>query len=162
MDAIFVNPFVEGALHILNTTALVKARPNPPFLKKDPTPLADISGIFAISGDLHGSAAIGFSKQSILGIVSAMFGEDMLEINEEIIDAVGEITNMIAGHVTTKLAELDKRVKVKFVRVCTGPDQAIDHMGSSDPVLVLPFQTTKGRMILEVCYGPEPSNTRSG
>lgn len=155
MDAMFVNPFVEGALHILNTTAMVKVKPRPPFLKSHAKALGDISGILEISGDLRGSAAISFSKNSILGIVSAMFGEDMAEINEEIIDAVGEISNMIAGHVTTKIAELDKRVKVKFVRVCMGSDQDIDHLRDGSHVLALPFQTTQGKMVIEICYGSE-------
>jgi chemotaxis protein CheX len=151
MDVTLVNPFVEGALHILDTTAFVKVKPDTPFLKKDSRPLGDISGILEISGDLKGSAAISFSERCILGIVSAMFGEDMTQINEEITDAVGEISNMIAGHVTTKIAEMDKRVKVKFVKVCTG-DESIDHIKEGGHVLVLPFRTTKGRMVIEVCY----------
>jgi chemotaxis protein CheX len=154
MDVTLVNPFVEGALHILDTTAFVKVKPDPPFLKKDTLPQGEISGILKISGDVNGSAVIGFSENCILGIVSAMFGEDMTEINEEIIDAVGEISNMIAGHVTTKIAELGNRVKVKFVRVCAGADQEIAHIPDGGPVLVLPFRTTNGKMVIEVCYAP--------
>lgn len=153
MDVTLVNPFVEGALHILDTTAFVKVKPAPPFLKKDSRPQGDISGILEISGDLKGSAAISFSEKCILGIVSAMFGEDMTEINEEITDAVGEISNMIAGHVTTKIAEMDKRVKVKFVKVCAGADENIEHIKDGGQILVLPFRTTKGKMVIEVCYG---------
>ena len=152
MEVTLVNPFVEGALHILDTTAFVKVKPETPFLKKDTGSNGDITGILEITGDLQGSAAISFSEKCILGIVSAMFGEDMLEINEEIIDAVGEISNMIAGHVTTKIAELDKKVKVKFVKVCQGADQNIDHIKEGGEILVLPFRTTKGKMVIEVCY----------
>ena len=111
MDAELVNPFIEGVLHILDTTAFVKVKPEAPFLKKDRKALGDISGFFEISGDISGSAAISFSEKNILGIVSAMFGEDMTQINEEITDAVGEISNMVAGHVTTKIAEMDKKVR---------------------------------------------------
>lgn len=152
MEVTLVNPFVEGALHILDTTAFVKVKPETPFLKKDTGSNGDITGILEITGDLQGSAAISFSEKCILGIVSAMFGEDMIEINEEIIDAVGEISNMIAGHVTTKIAELDKKVKVKFVKVCQGADQNIDHIKEGGEILVLPFRTTKGKMVIEVCY----------
>jgi len=152
MDVTLVNPFVEGALHILDTTAFVKVKPDPPFLKKDSRPQGDISGILEISGDLNGSAAISFSEKCILGIVSAMFGEDMTEINEEITDAVGEISNMIAGHVTTKIAEMGKKVKVKFVKVCSGADENIEHIKGGVHILALPFRTTKGRMVIEVCY----------
>ena len=152
MDVALVNPFVESTLHILDTTAAVKAKPDPPFLKTDIRPLADISGILEITGDLAGSAAVSFTECSILSIVSAMFGEKMTRINEEIIDAVGEISNMVAGHVTTKLAEQGKKVKVKFVQVSTGPDQPVIHTDSGSPVLALPFKTTMGKVVIEVCY----------
>ncbi len=152
MDAGLVNPFIEGTLHILDTTAFVKVKPKSPFLKKNRESMGDITGVLEISGDLSGSAAISFSEQSILGVVSAMFGEDMTEINEEINDAVGEISNMVAGHVTTKLAEMDKKVKVKFKEIFHGPDAVIQHIEGGQHVLALPFKTTKGKLVIEVCY----------
>ncbi len=153
MEAALVNPFIEGTLHILDTTAFVKAKPKSPFLKKDRKSLGDISGLLEISGDLSGSAVVSFSKESILGVVSAMFGEEMTEINEEINDAVGEISNMVAGHVTTKIAELGKKVKVKFKEIKHDLGTVIEHVDGAEHVLVLPFKTTKGKLIIEVCYG---------
>ena len=152
MDAALVNPFIEGTLHILDTTAFVKVKPETPFLKKDRKSLGDISGIISISGDFSGTAAISFSEKSILGIVSAMFGEDMTEINEEINDAVGEISNMVAGHVTTKIAEMGKKVKVKFKEIKIGRESLIEHIEGVPYVLALPFRTTKGKVVIEVCY----------
>ena len=152
MDAALVNPFVEGTLHILDTTAFVKVKPDVPFLKTDSKMLGDIAGLMEISGDLTGSAAITFSEKSILGIVSAMFGEDMTKIDDEITDAVGEISNMVAGHVTTKIAEMDKKAKVKFKEVKTGRDVLIDHIQGAQHVLALPFSTTMGKMVIEVSY----------
>lgn len=152
MDVSLVNPFIEGALHILDTTAFVKVKPEPPFLKTNSFSQGDISGLLEISGDLTGSAVISFSEKSILGIVSAMFGEEMTEINDEIADAVGEISNMIAGHVTTKIAELDKKIKVKFTKVVIGREQSISHNEAGEHVVSIPFKTTQGQVILEVCY----------
>lgn len=152
MDAALVNPFIEGTLHILDTTAFVKVKPEPPFFKKNQQPLGDISGCLEITGDLTGTAVVSFSEKSILGIVSAMFGEDMTEINDEIKDAVGEISNMIAGHATTKIAELGKKVKVKFKEIKTGGDQLLPHIKGSKYVLAIPFKTTKGKVVIEVSY----------
>jgi chemotaxis protein CheX len=157
MDATLVNPFIEGTLHILDTTAFVKVKSEPPFFKTDRKSLGDISGYLEISGDLTGSAAVSFSEKSILGIVSAMFGEDMTEINDDIKDAVGEISNMVAGHVTTKIAELGKKVKVKFKELKLGQDALIPHMDGSKYVLALPFRTTKGKVVIEVSYIPPGS-----
>ncbi len=152
MDATLVNPFIDGTLHILDTTAFVKVAPKSPYLKKDRKSLGDITGLLEISGDLAGSAAITFSKESILGVVSAMFGEEMTEINEEINDAVGEISNMVAGHVTTKIAETGKQVKAKFSGLRHGHDSVIEHVQGARHVLVIPFKTTKGKLVVEVCY----------
>ncbi len=151
MEAMLVNPFIEGTLHILSTTASVRARPDPPFIKNGTQPLGDITGMMEIQGDVSGSAALTFSRGSILNIVSEMFGEAMTELNEDITDAVGELSNMIAGHVNTRMVELDKKAKVRFARIFQGASQTIDHSAAGAPVLVLPFRTTRGKVVLEVC-----------
>lgn len=157
MDVSLVNPFIEGTLHILDTTALVKVKPGSPFLKVNTVHHGDISGLLTVEGDLEATVAISFTEKSILGIVSAMFGEEMTEINEEILDAVGEISNMVAGHVTTKIGEMGKKVKVKFVKVVTGRNEEILHTERGCHVVGIPFRTTKGKVLLEVCYADQRS-----
>jgi chemotaxis protein CheX len=152
MDASLVNPFIEGTLHILDTTAFVKVKPSSPFIKKDQKSLGDISGFLEITGDISGTAAVTFSEKSILGIVSAMFGEEMTRINEEITDAVGEISNMVAGHVTTKISETGKKVKVKFKEIKSGAGSPIQHHAGVPHVLAIPFRTTQGKVVIEVCH----------
>ena len=150
MDASLVNPFIEGTLYILDTTAALKVKPDPPFVKKGDDALGDISGVLKMEGDVSGSAAVSFSEKSILAIVSAMFGEEMTEVNEEINDAVGEICNMIAGHVTTKMTEMEKKVKVKLVNVNLERGHVVEHAEKVEDVIVIPFRTTMGKLMLEV------------
>lgn len=150
MDASLVNPFIEGALYILDTTAAVTVKPEPIFIKKSAISFGDISGMLIMDGDISASVAITFYRKSILGVVSAMFGEEMTEMNEEIDDAVGEISNMIAGHATTKITELGKKVKIKLSEVISGKDHVIDHIDGAEYVLAIPFETTKGRFLIEM------------
>ena len=156
MEASIVNPFIEGALYILDTTASLKARPAAPFLKKTSAAKGDISGILDMAGDISGSVSVTFTEKCILGIVSAMFGEEIIEMDEEINDAVGEIGNMISGRVTTKMTEMGKTVKIKLHEVKAGRGHTIDHPVLEDDgdkkVLALPFETTKGNMLIEICY----------
>ncbi len=155
MEASMINPFIEGTLYILDTTASVKAKPESPFLKKTDTAQGDISGILEMNGDITGSIAITFTKKCILGIVSAMFGEEITEMDEEINDAVGEIGNMISGRVTTKMTEMGKTVKIKLHEVKSGKGHTIEHLVDNreeKKVLALPFRTTKGNMVIEICY----------
>ena len=151
MEASVVNCFVEGAFHILDTTASVKVKPDPPYIETESLSKGTIIGVLDIGGDITGTAAVIFTAQSILAIVSAMFGEEMTEMNDEIVDAVGEIGNMISGQVNTKMTEMGKRVKVKLADVKKGKGEVAGH-ALDKKVLVLPFQSTQGRFWVEVCY----------
>ena len=152
MEVKFVNPFIEGVLRVLNTTASLKSSPDSPYVKSEGNIQGAIAGVLEISGELNGTAVIGFSEKSILGIVSTMFGETMVEINDEIVDAVGEISNMVAGNVTTKLVELGKQVKIKFSHVLSANESGFVSTQDSggEPVLVFPFRTTQGKVLLEI------------
>ncbi len=151
MDAQVVNSFIEGTFHILDTTASVKALPGKPYLKNNSQANGVITGLLELSGEITGTVAVTFTKKSILGIVSAMFGEEMLAIDDEITDAVGEMGNMISGHVNTKMTEMGKDVKVKLGGVKDGTPHIVDHP-KDKAILTLPFKTTKGDLWIEVCY----------
>ncbi|MBF0210447.1 MAG: chemotaxis protein CheX [Desulfamplus sp.] len=151
MEASVINCFIEGTFHILDTTASVKAKPDIPYIKDSPISVGDITGVLKIDGEINGTAAISFSAKSILGVVSKMFGEEMTKIDAEITDAVGELGNMISGHVNTKMTEMGKSVKVKLAGVKDGKNHKVDHVDGKK-ILVLPFKTTMGNLWIELCY----------
>lgn len=152
MDAQVVNSFIEGTFHILDTTASVKGRPEKPYLKQNRAESnGAITGLLKLNGEIDGTVSLTFSEKCILDIVSTMFGEEMPLINEEIRDAVGEIGNMISGHVNTKMADAGMDVKVTLAGVEDGIPHVIGHSDGKS-ILVLPFKTTKGNLFIEVCY----------
>ena len=77
--------------------AMVDPKPGKPYVKKDNQARGDVSGIIGMTGSARGSLALSFSTKCILKIVSNMLGENHTEINGDVRDAVGEITNMISG-----------------------------------------------------------------
>ncbi len=66
---------------------------------------ADISGFVSFMGKYHGTVGIFCSKEFALKIASSMLMEEMTEVTADVIDTVGEIANMIAGNVKTKITE---------------------------------------------------------
>jgi len=98
MDVRFINPFLEGTINVLKTMAMVEPRAGKPYLKKPNTAASgDVSGIIGMTGAARGPLALSFSERSIIRIVNNMVGENFTEINNEIKDGVGEITNMISA-----------------------------------------------------------------
>jgi chemotaxis protein CheX len=152
MDAKHVNVFIEAILSILETTAQTSAKAfDNPYLKEEPIAKGDITGVISISGNYNGTVSITYSEKLILHAVSVMFGEEMTEINDEIKDAVGELTNMISGQATTKLADLGTSLKAELTDVVMGSQHPLEHI-SGRPVIAMSYQTDNGDFTMEFCF----------
>lgn len=151
MEAAIVNSFVDAIVTILETYAVGDIKAYKPFIKTSVNTLGEISGVIKLSGEFDGSVAVIFSSDCILGVVSNMFGEEMTEVNDEIKDAVGEMVNMMAGQVNTKMTELEKSLKAELNTVNMGENHAIEHL-PGQPVITLPYMSNAGSFLLEVCF----------
>lgn len=153
MNVAFINPFLEAAVKVLQTMAFTEPQVHKPFLKtRTPLSQGDITGIVGLTGDMHGSLAVSFSEDAILQIVSNMFGEACKEMNDDVRDAVGEITNMICGDARRILAEQGYHFQGAIPTVIDGKNHRICH-AFPGPVLVIPCTVGEaGVFFLEVCF----------
>jgi chemotaxis protein CheX len=150
MDVRLINPFIDATLHVLTSMAFTKATVGTPYLKKDDVAKGDVSGIVGLSGEARGTISVSFSEESILAIVSNMFGEKILEINDEVKDAVGEILNIVSGQARQKLEAMGRTLKGAIPTVITGKNHAISHI-TKQPIVAIPFETDNGSFTIEVC-----------
>ena len=150
MDVKFINPFLEGTINVLKTMAFVEPKPGKPCLKQDNMASGEVSGIIGLTGSARGSLALSFSEQSILKIVNNMLGEKFTEINEDIKDAVGEITNMISGDARKRLEADGLTITAAIPTFVSGKNHVIKHIlgGAS---IVIPFEITEGSFVVDVC-----------
>ena len=56
-----------------------------------------VSGVIGLSGRAKGTIVLNLSEWVALQAASAMHLSECAEVNEEEVDAVGELTNMVAG-----------------------------------------------------------------
>lgn len=78
-----------------------------------------------------------------------MFGEEMKEINNEISDAVGELTNMISGQARKELEETGKVFHGAIPSVITGKNHKLIPMTKGHKIAI-PFKTDSGIFTIEV------------
>lgn len=150
MDANLINPFVNATVHVLGTMAFIKPQVGKPYLKKDNAAKGDVSGVIGITGETNGTLSVTFDEGSILKIVSNMFGEEMTTLNDEVADAVGELTNMISGQARRELEEKGRIFEAATPSVITGKEHKITHI-TNGPKLAIPFSTENGHFTIEVC-----------
>jgi len=149
LDVKIINPFINATLNVLETMAFIKSDAQKPYLKKDNVAKGDVSGVVGFTGETNGTVFITFDESCILKIVSNMFGEQINEINDEIKDAVGELTNMISGQARKELEEIGKVFQGAIPSVVSGKNHEIKPL-TKGPKIAIPFKTDFGNFTVEV------------
>ena len=152
MDVKFINAFLDGTISVLKTMAFIEPKAGVAYLKKDDVAHGDISGIIGMTGAVRGSLALSFSESCILKIVSNMLGEDLTEINGDIKDAVGEITNMVSGVARKNLEAGGLIISAAIPTVVSGKNHSIIHV-MGGPSIIIPFEIDAGPFVVDVCLG---------
>ena len=151
MNVELINPFLAATMNVLETMAFTKPRPGKPSIKDEATAKGDVTGLCGLAGDqISGSFSISFTEPAILAIVSGMFGKEMTELNHEIRDAVGEITNMISGGARNVLSAKGYKFNMAIPTIIVGQGHEISHK-SKGPIIVIPFEIDAGAFYVEVC-----------
>lgn len=158
MDFKLIQPFINATLNVLKTMAFTDAHAKPPYLKDQKIANGDVSGVIGLTGDASGSLSVSFPEKAILVIVSNMFGEKMTDVDDEIRDAVGEITNMISGQARQELEGIGMSLESAIPTVVSGRDHTIKHI-TTYPILAITFTLDEGEFVsgegeeftIEVC-----------
>ncbi len=153
MNVDYINPFLSAAVKVLQTTANISPRPGKPHLKNSREACGDISGIIGLTGEKSGSMAVSFSKDCLLKVTFNMLGEGGNDLTGRMADAVGEVTNMIAGDARAALSEKGHSFSVSIPSVVMGEAHTIKHI-CSGPTIVMPFETEAGPFFIETCFEP--------
>ena len=152
MNAAFVNPFLASFMNVLKTMANTDIKPGKPSLKKDAVARGDVSGLIGMAGPtVSGSFSISFEKKLALTVFERMVGDPIDTISEDIIDMVGEITNMVAGGAKKLLGEKGYEFNMATPIVVTGVSHSITHQIDASKVL-MPFQCDAGNAFIEICF----------
>lgn len=139
LDKNFLNAFVEGVVKTLSMMASTQCEPQAPKVESAFKPKGDVTGMVGmVAGSMKGTLTISFSKEAILEVFENMLGEKHPEINSEICDAVGEMTNQVYGTAKTTLNQLGYSFEMAIPTVIQGQFQISKyHTGTT---LVIPFK----------------------
>jgi chemotaxis protein CheX len=150
MDVKFINPFLYGTIEVLEKMAFIKPVPGKPYAKTDDTARGDVSGIIGMTGDAIGSLALTFNEDCIIYVANKMLGENHTEMNREVLDTVGELTNIISGAARKMMEKDNLKVFAAIPTIVFGKGHTVRHI-IKGPSIVLPFQTEKGTFVIDIC-----------
>lgn len=143
-----INPFVTSLASAFETMLGCCVERGPLSLKDGAAPLHDFSGVIGLSGKAVGTVVLSLSRNVALQATSALLQTDVSEVTEsEMVDAVGELANMVAGAAKAKLAEYE--LSVGLPSVITGKSHTVRFPSNVTPIC-MPFETAWGPLTLEV------------
>lgn len=147
-----IRPFLETTLNVLTTMANMDVKPQKPFLKTGPEPTGDVSGIIGMASEkISGSMALVFPEAVIIQIASSMLGEEFKTVSNDVMDCVGELTNMISGGARAGLAKLNMKFEMAIPTMIQGSHHIVEHKTKAS-VICIPFEVSSGTFYIEATF----------
>ena len=150
MQVEFINPFVSAACDVFQAMLACDLTRGTLGLKRNNTPEFEVSGLIGLSGRCQGMVVFSVGRDTALAATEIMLGQRPDGINAQVVDAVGELANMIAGAAKVQLEQYELRIGLPSV-IC-GKNHFINFPSNSTPIN-LPFQSKIGPICIEVGFG---------
>lgn len=107
MKAEFVNAFLSPAMDVFKKEIGLDLTYREGNAVTGAFTTEDLTAIIGVTGKLKGNVFYELTSTSALAIAGAMCGEEMEEMTEMGLSAIGELANMITGNATIALAEVN-------------------------------------------------------
>lgn len=158
MRAEYINPFIEATVDVFRTMLGCNVSRTGLSINDSFQPQYDVTGIIGLSGKAHGDVVISFEQRVALSATEALLGVKYDTINEDVVDTVGELTNMIAGNAKTSLSSL--AMSLALPTVIVGKNHSIRFPSKVNP-LALPFESDWGHFSIEVGLIESPEDAHA-
>jgi chemotaxis protein CheX len=152
MKAAYINPFINAVRRLFKTMMDLPLSIGQPGLNRETTPQHDVCGIIDVTGEVNGRVVVSMPETVAAKLASALLGDAIQELDEDVIDAVGEIANMIAGNAKTDFPEGAGAISVP--RVVLGRESA--PYPAAIPVIQIPCKTETGPLHIDVALKEGP------
>jgi chemotaxis protein CheX len=146
IDPALIVPFAASARKVLRTMAGVEARMSRPKVKLTHGPEHDYSGIISLSGAVVGIVVVSLPRGTAIRIVAAFAGAGPEVDSVDFSDAIGELTNLIAGSAKN---DIPGEIDISIPAVVMGRGHVVARP-QDVPCLAIGCETDLGELTIEV------------
>lgn len=109
----------------------------------------EVSAVIGITGKAAGTIVLNLSQKAACEVLDRMVGIKSDTVSREVCDAVGELTNMVAGAAKAQLAKYE--LSISLPNVISGSDHVI-HFPSNVQPMIISFDSDIGPLSIEVGF----------
>ncbi|MDR1107717.1 MAG: chemotaxis protein CheX [Spirochaetaceae bacterium] len=160
----YIKPFVDVSIGVFKEFVGYTIVPGRAFFIDKNTPRDwDVSGIIGLTGEARGAVVISMQTELALKLTGILTGQEHRVLDDETVDAIGEIVNIIAGNAKRELEE-SFRLVISLPTIVKGKNHTIQWPVSQVRIICIPFMLEDHTFYLSVAiesvkeYGP-PAET---
>lgn len=151
MDIEHIRPFVHQTISTFETLLGIRPEEQDLATKDGPYATYDVSAIIGITGSGTGGVVLSFPKDVACKVVSQMLGEELLEVDQDVTDGIGELVNIITGNAKRDLVKHGfNDLTVSLPNVVIGKHRMVWRSKDLPCLLTCFFTTPFGPFALEV------------
>lgn len=149
LTAEYVNPLISATRSVFEMMLGCVPTRTGLRLKEPGEKSQDVSAVIGISGRVQGTIVVSLTRESACAVLERMVGDKETEITSAVCDAVGELTNMIAGGSKAQLAKYE--LSISLPKVIAGHEYVM-HSPSEVQPMILSFNSEIGPFWIEVAF----------
>ena len=135
----YIQPFIDVCLNCFREFVGVELTVGRPYIAdKDSINEWDISSVIGLTGEARGAVVISMKKELAIKLTDLLTESTHTEIDDEVIDAVGEIVNIIAGNAKKGLEEA-YRLVISLPTIIQGIGHAVKWPSAQARIICIPF-----------------------
>ena len=151
----------EAAAEVFSTMLNHTAQQDPPIVRQALHVLNDgVVSLIGLTGEWVGSGVLSCSSDCARWMSSQFLMSEYNEVNDEVLDAVGEITNMIIGNFKNKVAERAGPLAMSVPAVVYGQNMRTTTRGGAKEWIAFPVSCGDTCLELLVQLRPKPVTRR--
>lgn len=123
--------------------------------KEEPAPASGVVSLIGLAGPWVGSGSLSCTAEFACKIASHLLDTAYPSMNEDVLDAVAEVTNMIIGNVKSALEDRLGAMGLSTPTVIYGRNFQTRSAGNQEWTVV-PFLLEGQRLCVQLCLAPNP------
>ncbi|MEW6368637.1 MAG: chemotaxis protein CheX [Acidobacteriota bacterium] len=144
-----IRNLIEATREVFGKMITIPLGEDPTFETEAEARRCEIVGMVSLAGRSMGVVSLHCSPRLGLLIASNLLGSPVTEVGEELEDAVGEVTNMVAGNFKTRMSQEGEMFDLSVPTVIMGKDFSVKTMTGA-PTLVLGFRWESEKLLVRL------------
>ncbi|MDR3199833.1 MAG: chemotaxis protein CheX [Spirochaetales bacterium] len=135
----YIQPFIDVCKNVFKEFVGAEIKEGRPyFAEKDSANEWDLSAVIGLTGEARGAVVISMKTDLALRVTDILTGSKHNRLDDEVLDAIGEIVNIIAGNAKKGLEEAFHLV-ISLPTIVQGKEHTVKWPNSQTRIICIPF-----------------------